>query len=717
MMDCKVLAGESVAKQHRTVVCKVEMKEKQRKMPKTPAKTRWWKLKENTFRDAFRNKVEEILGKEFPVDWNTVAESVRCVAKEVLGVSTGRKVVDKETWWWSEDVQLHIQRKRDAKKTWDKTGDAQKKMEYKEACRQAKRAVAKAKSKAYQQLYAALDHKDGEKVALRLARQRDKASKDVQHVRIIKDGNGKILTNEEDIKKRWKDYYEKLMNHENEREKRTDTPAVHARSVSKVSREEVQRAMNRMKTGKAVGLDDIPIEAWRSLGEPAVNFLTSLFNALLESEEIPKEWRKSILVPIFKNKGDAQDCTNYRGIKLMSHTMKIWERVIEERLRKEAVIGEQQYGFMPGKSTMDAIFALRMLAEKYREGQKELHCIFLDLEKAYDTVPREEVWYCLRQAGISEKYVNVIQDMYEGCETAVRCAVGVTDAFKVEVGLHQGSALSPFLFVMIMDRLTEEVRKKPPWTMLFADDVVLTSGCKRKGEQDLEQWRHALERRGLKISRTKSEYMCVNKERETSPLQLQGTEVPETKGFKYLGSTLEEDGGYELEIKKRIQAGWFSWQRMRGILCDRKAPVKVKGKLHKMVVRPGMIYGLETVALTARQEAKMDVEEMKMLRRELGVTRKDRVRNVNIRGALEVGRFSLKVREARLRWYGHVLRREEEYVGRRMLEFELPGRRRRGRPRRRYLDVVKSDMEAVGVSVQDAQDRTVWRRSIRCGDP
>ncbi|KAK3571083.1 hypothetical protein QTP86_001802 [Hemibagrus guttatus] len=90
-----------------------------------------------------------------------------------------------------------------------------------------------------------------------------------------------------------------------------------------------------------------------------------------------------------------------------------------------------------------------------------------DLDKAYDRVPREELWNCMRKSGVAEKYVRVVQDMYERSRTVVRCAVGQTEEFKVEVGLHQGLALSPFLFAMMMDQLSEEVRQEPPWTMMF----------------------------------------------------------------------------------------------------------------------------------------------------------------------------------------------------------------------------------------------------------
>ncbi|KAK3518528.1 hypothetical protein QTP70_001495 [Hemibagrus guttatus] len=144
--------------------------------------------------------------------------------------------------------------------------------------------------------------------------------------------------------------------------------------------------------------------------------------------------------------------------------------------------------------------------EKYRDGQRELHCVFVDLEKAYDRVPRDELWYCMRKSGVAEKFVRVVQDMYDRSRTVVRCAVGQTEEFNVEVGLHQGSALSPFLFAIVMDQLSEEVRQESPWTMMFADDIVICSESREQVEENLERWRFALERRGMKVSRNESKF-------------------------------------------------------------------------------------------------------------------------------------------------------------------------------------------------------------------
>ena len=218
------------------------------------------------------------------------------------------------------------------------------------------------------------------------------------------------------------------------------------RDVEDIFGEEVRTGLRKMKKGKAQGPDDIPVEAWIALENKGMEFLVNFFNRLLRGEKMPDEWRRGVLVPLYKGKGDIKECGNYRRIKLMSHTMKLWERLIEARIWKKMTIAEQQFGFMPGRSTTKAIFCLRMLLEKWTEGQKAVHRAFIDLKKAYNRVPREELWECLRSAKTSECYIRIIKDMYDKATSTVRSAAGFTEKFKVGVGFHQGSVLSPFIF-------------------------------------------------------------------------------------------------------------------------------------------------------------------------------------------------------------------------------------------------------------------------------
>ncbi|KAK3528113.1 hypothetical protein QTP86_023836 [Hemibagrus guttatus] len=328
--DCKVVVGESVAKQHRMVVCRMNLMVCKKKKSKIEIekKTKWWKLKKEECCEEFRQKLRQALGGQvvLPDDWETTAKVIRETGRKVLGVSTGRRKEDKETWWWNEEVQDSIQRKRLAKKKWDMDRTEDNRQEYKELQCRVKRELSKAKQKAYDELYTRLDTREGEKDLYMLARQRDRDGKDVQQVRVIKDRDGRVLKSEESVQRRWKEYFDELMNEENEREKRVE------------------------------GVNSVEQKTWRK----------------------------------------------------------------------------------------------RMTG-----------C--------------QELWYCMRKSGVAEKYVRVVQDMYERSRRVVRCAVGQTEEFKVEVGLHQGSALSPFLFAMVMDQLSEEVRQESPWTMMFADDIVICS--------------------------------------------------------------------------------------------------------------------------------------------------------------------------------------------------------------------------------------------------
>ncbi|XP_046986194.1 uncharacterized protein LOC124556250 [Schistocerca americana] len=188
----------------------------------------------------------------------------------------------------------------------------------------------------------------------------------------------------------------------------------------------------------------------------------------------------------------------------------------------------------------------------------------------------------MREQCVPETYVKVVKEMYRGAMTQVSSSVGMTKEFPVKIGLHQGSALSPYLFDLIRDVLVKDVKKEAPWNMMLADDVVLCEQSIDRLEEKLEDWRKALEERGMKISRTKSEYLSL-KDVQMRSCKIQDDELKSVYIFKYQGSYIQRDGRLESEIQHRINGGWNNWRKLSGVMCDKKHRVQEPG-FHPNVV-------------------------------------------------------------------------------------------------------------------------------------
>ncbi|TVU10763.1 hypothetical protein EJB05_44309, partial [Eragrostis curvula] len=189
---------------------------------------------------------------------------------------------------------------------------------------------------------------------------------------------------------------------------------------------------------------------------------------------------------------------------------------------------------------MEAIFLLMQLMQRYREQKKDLHMVFIDLEKAYDKVPWNVMWWALEKHKVSTKYINLIKDMYNNVVTSG----GDTPDFLIHVGLHQGSALTPYLFALVMDEVTRDIRGDIPWCMLFADDVALLVDESRSGA----------------TQKSKREFMKCNFSatgHEDGDVSLVGQVIPKKDTFRYLGSMLHKDGDINEDVSQRIIAGWL----------------------------------------------------------------------------------------------------------------------------------------------------------------
>ena len=161
-------------------------------------------------------------------------------------------------------------------------------------------------------------------------------------------------------------------------------------------------------------------------------------------------------------------------------------------------------------------------------------------------------------------------------------------------------------------------------------------------------------------------------------------------------------------------AGWTTWRGVSGVMCDKQIPVKLKSGIYKCMVRPALLYGLETLPMTSRPLRALEVAQTRMLRMSLGLSLWDKATNASILKAMGVEPLFQLLRKRRLRWYGHVLRRDDSYVGKRVLALKVKGTRKRGRPRGRWLeDCVKEDLQVMGMTSDEASDRDVWETALR----
>ena len=418
--DVKVIAGEEAAQQHRLLVCDVVVHlVKEVKKPFVP-KRKVWKLKDNNtkaeFEDEFRMKSVD---KEGSVEdlWGSLKEDLLASSDTTCGWTKGPPR-HKVTWWWNDNVDSAVKEKRRLWKIWKSGGSKQ---EYLEAKRASKRAVYEAKKLAEQERFGDVERREDHRAEVfRIARQITSTNRDVVGDKCVTDDSGALATSDKDKHNAWQEHYQRLLNEEFDWEKESlmlDDPTIGP--CPEITTKEVKDALLKMKRGKATGTSGVAAEMLLASGDLGIERLTKLFNKILADNKIPEDWNTSVIVNCFKNKGAAVERGNYRGLKLLEHAMKVFERVLEQKIREKVEINDMQFGFMPGKGCIDAIFIARQLQERFLEKKRNLYFAFVDLEKAFDRVPREVVRWAMRKLGVDEWLIRIVMAMYVGSKSAI----------------------------------------------------------------------------------------------------------------------------------------------------------------------------------------------------------------------------------------------------------------------------------------------------------
>ena len=767
LRDVKVIPGEL---QHRLVVVDLD-KRKVRKVVRkeTVQRRKVWKLKEEETRVRFERRVGELVNVDDPDLWNCFKKGVLKACDEVCGKKKGRRDQG-GTWWWNEEVKEAIARKKDAYKELGKNRTEENKARYKNMKNRAKKVVAKAmKKEAEQEVRDLCENPNKVYKSLRLMKQE---GRDVEGGRCMRGSDGRLNFSEKDRGRVWKEHMERIMNEENEWDQKTEAEVVEG-PIKRVSQEEVVKAMGEMKAGKAAGPSGVSVEMIVASGEIGISVMMELCQGVLDGRGMPNDWALSVVIPIFKGKGDAMSCGAYRGVKLLEHAMKIVERVLEKRIRSMVRVDEMQFGFMPEKGTIDAVFILRRLQEEYRDKDKKLYICFVDLEKAFDRVPRKVMEWAMRKKGLPEALVRAVMSLYEGAKTRVRVGSDLSDEFEVKVGVHQGSVLSPLVFAIVVDVVTESAREGVLSELLYADDLVLTSESMEGLREKFWKWKGAFESKGLKVNLGKTKVVvsgaeeaatvskvdscgickkrvmansvlcekcgkwihgrCAKMKRVTQSLardfvcagckkgggQIEVKEqlcdeVETVEEFCYLGDRFSASGGCEAAVTARARCGWVKFRECGELLNGKRFSLKTKGIVYQSCVRSAMVYGSETWCLRESELAILRRTERAMVRAMCGVKLMDKRKITDLMGMLGVEKTVDQIVKANgVRWYGHVLRRDEGHVLREALEFEVVGTRKRGRPKRMWKKYVEAEGKRVGLRREDAPNRERWRAGVR----
>ena len=275
-----------------------------------------------------------------------------------------------------------------------------------------------------------------------------------------------------------------------------------------VTTEQISSALGKMKFGKAAGPSGITAEMLAAAGPEGIELIRQLAERVFSGDPIPKDWEESYILNLYKGKGDALDRGNYRGLKLTDQVMKLLERVLDTSIRSMVDIDEMQFGFVPGRGTTDAIFIARQLQEKYFAAKKPLYFAFVDLEKAFDRVPREVLWWAMRSLGVEEWAVCAVQNMYSNARSRVRVNGQYSDEFSVRVGVHQGSVLSPLLFILVLEALSRKFPDRgTPWELLYADDLCVAAETLEGCIELLKRWKEEMECKGLRVNMKKTKIL------------------------------------------------------------------------------------------------------------------------------------------------------------------------------------------------------------------
>ena len=659
-------------------------------------------------------------------DVDSLAEGINntllSTAKEVLGKKQKRIQP-----WVTDEVLILCDKRRELRRT-KHSGDKARKA-YQQANREVRKGMRAAKEKWIESQCNTIDSNmrtgnSKEAYATLKALTRSSQPRPVA----IEDKHGKLLTDGEDVLKRWTEYCDGLYNYNISTDPsiiHTDGPLLGHEDSPPLLKEEVVVAVSSLKTGKSPGVDNVPAELIKYGGEDTAHALTVLCQKIWDEKRWPKEWTQSLMIPLPK-KGNLKQCQNYRTISLISHPSKVLLRVLLNRLKTKAeeILSEEQAGFRAGRSTVEQIFNCRVIVEKHIQHQKDLYHNFIDFKKAFDRVWHDGLWKVLRDFNVDGRLVELIQALYENSSSAVLLNNQQGEFFRTTVGVRQGCLLSPVLFNIYLEKIMQEtlsnhltsisIGGRPICNLRFADDIDLMAGSNEELQDLTNRLTESANAFGMEVSSEKSKVLVNSRNNASADISMNGEQLEVVNSFKYLGATLTSDGTSIADIRSRLGAATSAMSKLNRIWRS-SISFPTKFRLYKSLVLSVLLYGCEAWTLTAETEKKIQAFEHKCLRKLLRISYLEHKTNDYVRRTVAdmVGRqepLIATIKRRKLAFYGHVTRHDS--LCKTIMQGTVEGGRSRGRQRKSWSDNIK---EWTGLPTHEllarAADRQGWRKT------